>query len=221
MEVKNITWTHPNFTYIIGRSNTGKTYFTNHLVKEALKKKFKVVYVVNSAFDVEDEIQELCEKNKNVYVVKCRDLKKPTIDFLTNAMKSDSRKIIIVDNFSYSLTLEFLDFTTFSRKYNASVVFIAHSLFSNKTISPRLRELVSYFILFYLPKNNNMKMILDDEMLKIYQRDIGFRTFKFLFIDQANSEYLVSKLPEYNFKIEWIEQKKKNNKNWDKFDNSQ
>lgn len=209
MEVNSIKFRHPSFTYIVGKSETGKTYFINEFVKVALKNKFKIVYLVNSAFDVEPEIEKLVEKNKNVFVIKSKDLSQRTIDFLIQSFKSKDKKIVIADNFTFSLTLAWLDFVTFARKYNCSTVFIGHSLFASKTISPRLREVVSYFIFFYLPFIKNLRIVMDEDLLEVYQKEVGFRTFKFLLIDQTNGTWLVSKLPEFKIEIVWDKEKKK------------
>lgn len=212
MEVNDIQFRHPCFIYIIGKSEAGKTFFINHVVDDAMKKKFKVVYIVNKAFPVEEEIDEKCEKNKNVFIIQTSNLEQPTMDFITKSMTSDKKKLLIFDNFTFGLTLPFLDFTTFSRKYNASVVFIGHSLYSSKTISPRLRELVSYFVLFYLPDVDAIKRILTKKQIELFEEHIKFRSFKFLLIDNANSTYLISKIPEFRPTLIWDKKKDKKEK---------
>ena len=212
MEINNINFRHPFFMYIIGKSEAGKTYFVNNVVDDALKKKFKVVYIVNKAFPVEKEIEERQEKHKNVYIIETGNLEKPTIDFITSSMTTNKRKLLIFDNFTYSLTLPFLNFTTFSRKYNASVVLIAHSLFASKIISPRLRELVSYFVLFYMPDVESVERILTTRQAELFEEHIKFRTFKFLLIDNANSTYLISKLPEFKVNLIWDKEKREKEK---------
>lgn len=212
MEVKDIQFRHPCFIYIVGKSEAGKTFFVNELVRNTLKSKFKIVYIVNDSFEVEKPIIQLMEKNEKVFVIKCKDLSYRTMDFLTKSITSKDKKLLIIDNFTYSLTPEMLEFTTYSRKYNASVAFIGHSFFSNRTISPRLRELVSYFILFYLPTVENLNRIMPQKLIETFEREITFRSFRFLLIDQSNSTWLVSKLPEFTPKMIWDKKKNKDTK---------
>jgi hypothetical protein len=201
--------------YVVGMSENGKTYFVNELVRDALKKHFKILYVVNKAFDIEEDIDKLFQKNKNVYILKCSNLEKGTIDFIKKSFVSDEKKLIIVDNFTYSLSLAFLDLITFIRKYNASMVFISHTFYASPKISPRLRELLRYIVLFYMPKkvkNDNLKMILDEDLLDKYREEVTYLSYKFMLIDNASSMYLISKIPEFKPDIVWDKKKDKKDK---------
>jgi hypothetical protein len=201
--------------YIVGMSENGKTYWTNELVRDALKKKFKILYVVNKAFDVEPEIQKLFENNKNVFIISAGDLEKPTIDVIEKTLVSKSRKIIIVDNFTYSISLAFLNLVTFVRKYNASIIFISHTFFASRSVSPRLREVLRYLILFYMPpkaRNDNLKMILDEDLLEKYRKEVTYLSYKFMAVDTASSFFVISKLPEFKINIVFDKSKKEEDK---------
>lgn len=222
MEVSDIKFRHPfPFMYIVGMSENGKTYFVNEVVRDALKKKFKILYVVNKAFEVEEDIEKLFTKNKNVYILKCSDLESGTINFIKKSMVSEERKLIIVDNFTYGLTWAFLDLITFIRKYNASIIFISHTFYASPKISPRLRELLRYIVLFYMPdkKNDNLKMIVDDDLYEKYRKEVTYLSYKFMLIDNTASQYLVSKLPEFKPSIYWDKKNDKKDKK-DKYDAS-
>lgn len=207
-QLDKIDWLIPSFTLIAGQPNQGKTYFTRHLVDELLKKKFEIYYVVNSAFEVEKELAEQAIKHKNVFIVRAKDLEQNTLLGLKKLIRqNDKPKLVIVDNFTYQLSLPFLNWCTFARKYNASVIFISHTLFANEKISPRLREAVNYFIFFYLPASDSYKRILKNDLYDIYQDNIQSRSFKFMILDLRNSGYLIDKLPHFQFHFDIIDQK--------------
>lgn len=207
-QLDKIDWLIPSFTLVAGKTNEGKTYFTRELVQELLKKKFEIYYVVNSSFEVEKELAEQAIEHKNVFIVRARDLEANTLLNLKKLVrKNDKKKLMIVDNFTYQLSLGFLNFTTFSRKYNTSVIFITHTLFANEKISPRLRESVSYFVFFYLPMSDSYKRVLKGDLYDIYQDNIQSRSFKFMILDFRNSGYLIDKLPHFKFHFDIIDQK--------------
>lgn len=206
-QVPNITFTTPFFTYVVGKSREGKTYFINELVDNMPNQRTtKIVYIVNKNFDIEPEILEKLKSNKNIYIIKTADIGQETIDFLTKSMKSKQPKLLIFDNFTYQLSLAFLNFTTFSRKYNASVIFISHTLFASKTISPRLKECVSYFVFFWMPDSSGYKRLLPESLYNIYLREITHASYKFLIYDIQESEYAIGRLPEYKINVKHVDE---------------
>lgn len=193
MEINKIEFSHPFFAYVVGKSNTGKTYFTNNLVDQALKKKFKIVYIVNDAFDLESGIINKLQKSNNVYVIKCTNLESETIDKIKEMTNTNSLKLLIFDNFSYGITLAYLDYITYARKYNSSIIFISHTIFASPRISPRLREITSYFILFYLPGGESKyKFIIDEHEIEQYKKHVKYRNFKKLIVDNLNGTYMLA-----------------------------
>ena len=208
--IEKIDWMLPSFTLIAGMPNQGKTYFTRHLVDHLLKMKFDIYYVVNSAFEVEKDLAEQAIKHKRVFILRAKDLEGNTLNNIKKMLReNDNPKLLIFDNFTYQLSLPFLNFTTFARKYNASVVFITHTLFADAKIAPRLREAVNYFIFFYLPISNSYKRILDDELFEIYKDNIHSKSYMFLLLDLRNSGYIIDKIPHFKFDFEVIDQKQK------------
>jgi hypothetical protein len=206
---KPITFQFPAFIYLCGQSNNGKTYFvSNGLIPKCLEAGFQIHWVVNKAFDIEKDLAQQALDSDKIFIHRAKDLSKSTIDNLLKVIKAnDKKKLVIVDNFTYEITLEFLDYITFARKYNASTLFISHTLFANSKISPRLRELVSYFIFFYMPISDSYKKILDNQMFDVYRDEIGSFSYKFLIIDLPNSVYSIGKLPEYPLKIKVKDQR--------------
>jgi len=194
---------------IAGKSNEGKTFFvTNGLVKEALKNNMCVRYVVNNRHDVETDLAQQALKHKDIFVHPAKDLGKDTLKNLINIIKEhDQKTLIIYDNFTYSITPEFLDFCTIARKYNCSTVFITHTLYANAKISPRLREQVGYFVFFYLPASKTYKMILQDGLYETYKDEITPKSYKFMIIDYPNSVYSIGKLPDYKIDFKITDQK--------------
>ncbi len=202
-QIKHVTFSLPGFIYLVGQSNQGKTYFVfNGIIPEALTKGYDIHWVVNKAFDVEKPLAKQALEYPNVFIHRAKNLDGETMRNLINIIRSnENKKLVIIDNFTYGITPEFLDYTTFARKFNASTIFISHTLFANNKISPRLRELVSYFIFFYLPMSNSYRRILDDEMFETYQEQIESKSYKFLIVDLNNSHYSIGKLPEYTINI--------------------
>lgn len=197
---EHITFRSPFFGIIVGKPNEGKSTFINALVDE-MPKKAKIIYVVNSNFKIEPEILERAKDNKNIFIFKAKDLSKTTLDTIIESLKSKNQKLIIVDNFTYQLSLSFLDFTTYSRKYNASTIFIGHTLFASPKISPRLREAVSYIVFFYLPESKSYKFYLGEDLYNVYREEITHESYKFLLWDVGESEYTIGKIPEYQLKL--------------------
>lgn len=198
----HITFQSPFSMMVIGHSNNGKTFYINNLV-DTLPKKVKIVYIVNSNFDIEPEILERAEKNDKIFIIKAPDLSIKTINFLVKSLTSKDQKLLIFDNFTYQLSLPLLNFFTYSRKYNASSIFICHTLHASKTISPRLKETVNYIVFFYLPNPNpvSYKQFLGVELYNTYISEITHKSYKFLIWDIGESEYSIGKLPEYKLKL--------------------
>lgn len=211
MEVlDHIDWMLPSTTLVTGLSNQGKTYFVRNMVDHLIKKKFEIYYVVNSDFKVEKDLGKQVIDYENVYVLIAKDLGASTLNNIKKLIrKNEKPKLLIFDNFTYDLSYPFLNYTTFSRKYNASTVFITHNLFADPNISPKLRTTVNYFIFFYLPISASYKRILNDEMYDIYVNNIKSRSYKFLFLDLKESGYLIDKIPHFKFNFDIIDQEEK------------
>lgn len=198
----------PSFSMCLGQPNQGKTYFTRHLVEILLKKGFEIYYVVNRAFTVEEELGEQAVDEENVYILKAKDLSEQTLDnIIAKLTKNDKPKLVIYDNFTYQISKPFLNMCTFARKYNASTLFISHTIFADAKIGPRIREAVNYFIFFYIPKSDSYRKFIGKEMYdEVYLPEIKSREFRFLLIDLKDSKYTVNKLPEFKFNFEIIDQ---------------
>ena len=193
MQTDSIDFKPPYFCMIAGRSNSGKRFFTNRIVEQVInKKKFNIVYIVNDAFDIELKLLELLKKHKNVHIIKCDSLKQEKMDPIQNYVKAlNSKTLCIFDNFTYGLRDNaFLNFTTFSRKYNCSVIYICHTLYGSKAIYPRLRELLSYIVMFYI-NNSKLKYLLGEEIEDVYTKNIRFREYTKLIYDFNNQVYVI------------------------------
>jgi len=207
-EVKEIIFDLPAFLYIVGKSDQGKTYYIySGIVPEAMKHKFDIHYVVNNAFPVEEPLAKQALSHDNVFIHPSKDLNEKSMKNLIGIIRqNDRKKLVIIDNFTYGITGDFLDFITFARKYNTSVIFISHTVFASRAISPRLREVVSYFIFFYMDMGESYKKILNKEMSEIYRDEITSKSYKFLTYDLARGIYSVGKLPEYKIKLKVTDQ---------------
>lgn len=213
IQVENITFDCPCFIYIVGLMENGKTFFVyNGLAKKALEEGFEIHYVVNSGFDIEAPLAEQVLKHKKkVFIHPTKSIgEEPMNKLKAQLAENERKKMVIVDNFTYSLTANFLDFVTFCRKYNATTVFISHSLFANAKISPRLRENVGYWVFFYNPRKNAYKKILDtDEALQVFHDNIQSQSFKFMVYDPARDRYAIGKLPDYQINLNVRDQTQK------------
>ena len=194
MQTDNVEFKHPMFAIFVGRSASGKTTLCNRIVEQVInKKKFNIVYVVNDAFSIELELLEMLKKHKNVHIIKCDSLKKEKMDPIQDYVKGlNTPTLIIMDNFTYGLRDNaFLNFTTYSRKYNCSVIYIAHTLYGAKAIYPRLRELLSYLVIFYI-NNSKLKYLLGEEIEDVYVQNIRFREYTKLIYDFNSQVYMVA-----------------------------
>jgi hypothetical protein len=208
--VENITFNLPGFIMVAGQSNQGKTYFIyKGMIAKALEEGFHIHWVVNNGFDVEEPLAKQALKHKNIYIHPASDLSYRTMQNLIKIISSNSiKKLVIFDNFTYGITSEFLNLITYARKYNASTVFLTHTLFASKDISPRLRELISYYVFFYIPlqDSTSYKRILGEDLYETYSDEIESKSYKFLILDPSANEYVISKLPDYEIKFKVTDQ---------------
>lgn len=213
IRVDNITFDCPCFIYIVGLMENGKTYFVfNGLAKKALDEGFQVHYVVNSGFAIESPLAEQAIKyKKKVFIHPTKTIGEEPMNKLKALLsENEAKKLLIVDNFTYSLTQNFLDFVTYCRKFNTTTVFISHSLFASAKISPRLRENVGFWVFFYNPRKNAYKKILDtDEALAAFHDNIQAQSFRFMVYDPARDKYAIGKLPEYEINLNVRDQTQK------------
>lgn len=207
-KVNNIKFNLPSFTIVAGQSNQGKSYFIfEGVIPKLVELGFEIHWVVNNGFDVEIPIAKQALQYDKYFIHPTSSLNRTSIDNLIEIIRSnDDKKIVIFDNFTYGITGEFLDYVTYARKYNASTIFITHTLFANNKISPRLRELVSYYVFFYLPTSTSYKKIIGDEFYEVYEDNIESKSYKFMIIDPSASQYTIGKLPEYELKFKVVDQ---------------
>jgi hypothetical protein len=207
-QIDNMVFKAPFFMYLVGKSDQGKTYWIfNGLLPQAFKEKYEIHWVVPKTFMVEAPIAEQALKHKDYYIHPTKDLGKETMTNLLRIIrKNENKKLVIIDNFTFGVTDALLDVTTYSRKYNASIVFIGHSLFANSKISPRLREMVSYFVFTYMPIPNTYKKFFGDELFEIYKREITSKSYKFMILDLGRGLYSIGKLPDYKITLETNDQ---------------
>ena len=108
--------------------------------------------------------------------------------------RTKNRKLVIFDNF-YQITPEFAEYTTFSRKYNASTVYIAHSFFSSK-VGSRMREFSNYVVLFYLidskTQRRSLKSVIGEDMMEVFYNKIGYKSYKSMLIVPYDNTYYIN-----------------------------
>jgi hypothetical protein len=206
----SITLELPAFTIVAGQSKQGKTYFVfQSVIPEALKHGYEIHWIVNKHFMVEPPIAQQALKHEDYYIHVTGDLGRETISKMIKRIKeTETKKLILIDNFSFDRKqgVEFLNFVTFARKYNASVMFLGHSLFNDPKIAPRLREMVMYMFLFFIPMNDSYKKILGESKFQTYLTNIQARRYKFLFFDLSGGDALIGKYPGVKLTIKTDDQ---------------
>lgn len=213
IRVDNIPLQCPSFIYVVALSNNGKTYFIYEgLAKKALEEGFEIHYVVNSRFDIEVPIAEQAIANKGkVFIYPCKNIQAETFDkLMVEISKNDDKKLVVIDNFTYSTSLPMLDYITICRKFNSTSVFLSHTIFANQKISPRLRESVGTWILGYCPRADEYKMVLDSkDALRVFRKNIKAQSYKFMIYEPAYHKYAIAKLPEYKIELKVTDQRQK------------
>lgn len=200
---KDIPLTTPGFVYVIGKPNEGKTFFTMGVIEEAVKDKFSIHMIVNNRFPIEPAVAEQALKHKNYFIHPTPSLEPEHLNNLLKILKENEKpKLVIIDNFTYSLNLDVLDWFTYARKYNATVIFISHTIYANQKVSPRLREMVTTYVLFYIAEPKAFKKILEPDVWELYKNQVTSKSFKFLFYSLSKGEYTVGKLPQFKITIE-------------------
>ena len=80
---------------------------------KALEEKFDVHYVVNNRFEIEKPLAQQALKHKGVFIHPASDIEQGTMNNLKKIIsKNDHKKVVIVDNFTYQLSLDFLSWVT-------------------------------------------------------------------------------------------------------------
>ncbi len=139
------------FHIVFGITKSGKTTYVLKYIKDHSKPEDWVIYITSNYANVEvdeKEVVKLIDSRENSAVLTVDGIGKPNIENIINFIKEkEGRKWIIVDNLTYSLGPEFLNLTTYVRKYNAILFLICHSLSASKFF-PRLKEQCTNMLLF-------------------------------------------------------------------------
>lgn len=187
---------HPTNLLIAGNSGEGKTVFTLKLLELFLKRGAFILYVNKSGFNIntETELMKLHDKYPMTLAIMRAD--EITVGGI-EAIKSDLAllpdemlKVLVTDNFTFSSSLALIEFMTYSRKLNLSVIIIAHDVFASPKIGPRLRSALKGMVLFYLGGNTtNLKMIVPPKEYDVFKNEVKYHSHRALYWNVAEDTY--------------------------------
>jgi GTPase SAR1 family protein len=200
----------PTNLFLVGDSGSGKTSFSMSILKEFLKHQKSCVLYVNkqrAGYDQEDKIKGLWTDNKSkVLLFQTDDLENALIESIFPIVKNDlspeTRKMLVIDNFSDSLSKTILDYLTYSRKMNVSVMYICHQFKMDEKLSARFRSCFSLIFAFYVGTSiESLRHYIPPPALDRYMTDIRKGNYKKLMFSSATGNFTFLDAGHIKFKI--------------------